>query len=259
MPAIDQHIFIDKYLLGELSPSEVAAFEETIRNNATLAQEVELQKLIVNGIISKETKKQKENFKELDNQLTLPNFRFMNAKKYITASFAIAAVLAIVVFMVYNPDDKLNNKLFAENFEVLPTNQEYLTLSRGDESPSVGISPEKYAYAVQAMRAYDQKKYKGALPLFEQALQHKEKAPELLLYMSICQLQQNQIKPAIKNLEWLANQKAFQLNQTARWYLALAYLHNGNIPKSKEIFKAMSISNHNKADEAKIILEQLEK
>lgn len=255
MNSVERHSYIDKYLLGQLTTEEIQSFEKELENNRELAQEVRMQSLIIQGFEKIEEEKTRTWLKELDNTIPFQSSNKVNMRKIIliSSSIAAAAIIAIVMFL---QDNNKGDQLFAQNFQPLPANNNYLSMPRSDESPIENLTPEEYSLAVKGMQRYSLKDYKNAISNFSEISDLNTKNPELFFYLSLSQLAIGKTMAAIVNLEKLEKISDFKYEEDVKWNLALGYLKTKQNSKGISLLKYLTTSHGTWAEPAKLVLKE---
>lgn len=241
----------DRYILNELSESERIAFEEAMKQDSELREEVELMKLISDGF---QQKGEKEALDEIMSLSSEEEFRAIIAdaeKKYnkkpkirrlIIGLSSAAAVLLILIYIGiqprYSSEQLFDEYYVAQAYEAIPT--------RGGSI----LSEEQEIQFSRAVEFYKEKNYAGSLALFDKImseLKPKDIPEEILFYSAVCMTETGRTDDAIKNFEKLSSSDEAELQEQAEWNLALAYLKNNQQNKAKEI---LSIIIKNKGEYA---------
>ena len=167
--------------------------------------------------------------------------------------FAIAASVLVIISLAWwyllSSAQATPQALFAEHFE--PMDNIIYPITR-DLIPNQDTPIEKYAY-----QAYEQGKYASAIQLFE-SIPTTNRTLNQILYTNIAQMATGQYQPAITSLKQLANESDYEFQANAQWYLALAYLRDEQLEKSKTILIQISQTpNHPYMTEAKELLSKI--
>ena len=148
-------------------------------------------------------------------------------RRIVYASISIAAIVALVVaFNMFN--NQFGEKLYQAYF-IVPDNGTFI--SRGTFSDIFLEMVEFYDY-------YNNEQYAEALQFAVSTFDEAEltENPELLFYISICQLETNKISDAEENLMLLSKfGDSFFYYQSVDWYLALTYLKQNKKDRAKDI------------------------
>ena len=174
---------------------------------------------------------------------------------FISVAISIAAVFAII----YSLDlfkDRTGENLYQSYFES-PTYD--LLISRGYSDASE-ISQKTQKIIAEFYILYEKKQYADALQLALPIIQADELKNyyELLFYVSICQLEENKVSDARKNLEQLSLLgDLFPYFQSVDWYLALTYLKLNQMDKSQKLLEDIKEKGQYYSDKATELLTYL--
>jgi len=152
---------------------------------------------------------------------------------------AAAAVALILLWLNFN--DSL--------FEKDPASRYFTHLSRDNANLSPGIESGE--------DAYDQKKYDRAYTLLLEEVAAGNDSLNLI-YASVAAIGSNQAEKAILILAPLVNTESWQLYQSEiQWYLALAYLQEGESEKASRLLKTIINAKREYSKEAQALMEQI--
>lgn len=169
----------------------------------------------------------KSDLEQLLKNERVSNSSKLGIRKLVYASISIAAIATIV--LTFNSLKNREGEILYQSYFVIPNNEGLIT--RG---ASNNISPKTFKF----YDYYNDKEYeKGlqyALSTFgDTALAEN---PELLFYISICQLELNKNSDAENSLMQLSEYgDSFPFYQSVKWYLALTYLKQNKKEKAKEL------------------------
>jgi len=254
---------IDRYLQGMMEEAERAAFEKEMEQQPTLKQEVALHRELAEAVGEKEVQafeavlnKVHEAYRSQQAAQPAPVVSMKReapagGKGFLVAAwrrhgrYALAAavvLLALIFLPRLIPQQPSPEALFAANFEPFP-NQFQL---RGEQDSLLN----------QFAAFYGQQQYSQAL----QVLAQLEAADpslknQLAFYRGICELATGNTPAAIEALQPL--QESPLLGENARWYLALAYLKEGQTTTASQLLNQLVQEGSTYAPKAKKILDQL--
>lgn len=240
-------LLIDKYLQGTLSGEEQERFQ-TLMQEETFAEEVHFRSMI--GIASQQEGREqlKSLFQqadaELDEEASAPIVPMRSGRQsYLRWGSLAAVVLALLVFFLW-PSSSSDADLFNKHYQAFPN-----LIAPADRS---GAEKELLA---QALQAYDREAYVEALRLFEQL---PERNQNERLYLALSLLQTKRIAEAIPLLESISKDPEARYQEAAQWYLALAFLKQGNRTAAEEgIHLILSLPDHRYRDQAQALQEEL--
>jgi len=275
---------IDRYLSGELSDTEKAAFEEKMRNDEDLRKNVELTKIIAEAFRNKADNRAieaMENVSEDDvraiiasiekeysyeptemeyslrsmqhNRLPENTPKKRNIRKLVIGVLSVAAVVLAFIYIggqpKYSSDELFNEYYTAQVYEYVPSRS---------GSP---YSEEQEALHTQAVELYEKGDYQKALEYFGKVtagMTEKDVPEEVVFYSAICMIETEKINNAVERLEKLASTGSLY-NEDAAWNLALAYLKINKRDKARDLLFSIVEKQGNYNEEAKNLLRQMVK
>jgi len=241
---------IERRMKGQLSEEELKQFDSRVAVDLQFAEKVDdymeiisgIKSFHLNGIREDVANWEKEIQEEEQRRVISPQSSW---KKYLALAAAIA-LLAIAFLYLTTPSQKTNHELFTAYFAPY---ENVLAVRDGSESN------ESLGYA---MKLYDEREYREAIPYFQQVLDENKENADALYYLGISYLAEKNPTQAIAAFEQLVRQNNIYSDQ-ASWYLALANLLEGNEPAAKELLENISRDeNHDLKDKAEDLLEALD-
>ncbi|MBK7887682.1 MAG: hypothetical protein IPJ86_10445 [Bacteroidetes bacterium] len=181
-------------------------------------------------------------------------------------AMAIAASI-VLVFIVWQPQNMSNEKLFAEysnnidnsiigDFTEAEIVKEQLGV-RGEEYYFKNFTIDESLQLEQAITLIRKKEFEKAERIFSEFKIEKEKNPGLSLFLAIAQLNSGNAEKAKENLEYLLFLPSFGFTDEVKLHLAFAYLKLDNRDKAKVLLNELISSKSKFADEAKQTLKRL--
>ncbi|MBF8149266.1 hypothetical protein ITJ86_05125 [Winogradskyella sp. F6397] len=180
--------------------------------------------------------------------------------------YAVAAIL-LLGFFIWQPTQKTNNELFAlyennltslteDNFSLLEFEEFYYYDQRGDENILENYSLEESNKAFYGLNAFKDENYDKAKEILTE-LKPKAHNNQILFFLSLSQLNTNDLDNSIINLEYLLNQTNFSYSDDVKFHLSMAYLKKGDRNKSKLLLKQLIANNSKFKDESQLILKEM--
>jgi Tetratricopeptide repeat len=208
---------IEAYVLERMPNEERAAFERRMADDASLREEVELERENIQavelGVLTRILKGMTHE-DQLAEQGTTHRGRVL-----MYAAMVAAIVTGTIWWMTRAP---LTARLYAENFTPDPG----LPVTMGTGSHT--------AFA-DAMVAYKLGDHAEARAKWRPLLAMEPGNDTLRYYLASAWLSENNTAQAIPLLEELVQEPASIFNKRAQWYLLLAYLHDGETAKAQAI------------------------
>jgi len=222
---------IDRYLMGRMNGRERKRFQTQIQLDDQLAQEVEIQRLLVAQIKELgdvEMRKKLEKIKiDLTKEESLPLKNTQIDPKIIRwSSLVVAASILFLVFgyLRYQTNSSTSSQeLYSQNYAAyqLPFNTRSADF--------------KQALWTTAGSFYQQREYAKAIPLLESVLEKiKPLNAKAQLALGICQMEIAQFEKAIPIFEEIINNNG-HYTEHAIWYTAMAYLGLNDLVASKKL------------------------
>lgn len=227
-----------EYIEGRLGEEERIAFEKRLEVEPDLKASYRQELGRHTALKAIQRAEEKEALKKVLGQ---PTARI----KSLNSTFRIATIAAgiIILFILgylFIPDQQ-PEQFAMQYFEPYP-----LSNVRGE-------SDDQQALFDQALIPYQQGDFQIALPYLRQLLGTDPDNVQLKLNLASALIAEAQTPEAISLLQTITNQSA----DAAEWYLALAYLQDGQLSQAKELLQAISGKSHFKQGQARNLLEEL--
>lgn len=236
----NKDLLIERYFENSLSPKELKEFEKLMTIDAEFSTEVDFQKRLKTAIFHEERSNLKAHLQSLDNPTKTYDFRWW---------YAAAGVVFLIglSWFVHSIIDSQPSQLYAAYFEPYPN----------VVSPKVrGNATSEEDLKSKAFHLYDQAQYVEAALAFEKLYRNNEQ-DYAALYQAISLMasgKPNEAIPLLEQMEW--TEEAVYV-EVAYWYLALAYLDNQQVAKSRLLLEKVIQRNHHLANPAKQLLDKL--
>lgn len=209
---------IEKYLLDGMDAQTKLQFEKQMDADELLASEVKLQRQLLAAI-------ETGSFFASDHELTP-----LNNKRDFTGWYAAAAVFLLVgaaSFWFFIKNDTLDSgDLFAEYFHPDPG----LLVAMGAADSS------SYQF-YDGMIDYKQGNFDLALNKWNRLMKVGVQTDTLQYYIGMAHLNKGNANESIRFLSRLITKPEGAFFEEANWYLALAYLKDGDITRASSILK----------------------
>jgi len=237
---------IDAYLNGDLKGNDLELFENTLKSDAKLQEEVDTYRLMQEALKDTDVITFRERLKTIDTEIEEEKFKKVTSKKSFSIYYKIAAVFIAIVgvssfLWLFNP---IENNLYEHYYVPYPmdelTRNSHTTLS---ELKDVSI-------------LYEKKKYQKAIPTLEKLVQKHSTDDKLKLYLGNSYLNVNQEEKAIVLFESIL--KNDTLRDDALWFLSLAYIKTENYNKATIFLKELVSYENLYKSSALNLLEELE-
>jgi predicted Zn-dependent protease len=228
---------IDNHLLGRITPAEQKKLDEALAADPDLASDLDLEAEAIRAIDALGDQQLKTRLEGLEQRLKsqpldakpkeptakiIPFYR----KNTLAIAAAVLLLLAAGWFVLQSGDSEFNAPAtYAANFE--PYRNIAVQLTRSAENPT----PEQEAYT-----AYENEDWSQA----ESLLANLPASDVNNFYLAQVYLKQEKFPEATQLLNFLRKNDGFALHYAAEWYLAMAYLAQGDEDKALPLLKQIS-------------------
>ena len=204
---------IEKYIKGELEPSEELDFQRRMTDDA-FQQEVKFQQGLRRAEISIGREELKKSFKSWDAETSgrIQNTSFFNNRWTIAAGFLIL-IVAGMIFLRPRLEHTTQD-LYLAHYQSFPNLVDPLEKGAEDPEPT-------------ASQYYEMGNHASALT---QPTQDTAQ----LFYQGLSHLALTHSEDAISILDPISQYEGHRFRVPALWYLSLAYLYSGDIEKSRQ-------------------------
>lgn len=240
---------IQGYLDQSLTENERHEVEYRLKEETNLRNLYTETRQLIEGIRYAHLQKKLEQLRELE--AVLPEELSPREKSisfFVPLSIAASIVVIIGVwFFGFRDPRPLNEKLFAQSFETFDSPGSGLTRSEDSNNQT---------FRAQAYAAYDNGDYQHAIILFKKALQSEKDDPILHLCLGNAYLATNELELAEQTFRHVLQEHEDLVTQST-WYLALTYLRQGNIERTKSTLWEISKSS-TYGEKARKLLKELD-
>ncbi|MEJ1239755.1 tetratricopeptide repeat protein [Chryseolinea sp. T2] len=237
---------IEKYFDEDLSEYEMESFERRLKTDDIFRSLVEQEKYIIGAIRMQGLKDDLEQIKKIEAGLKDPIAPSGNIPGSRTWYLLAAAVVAIIIVARFALTSSVTTQdLYEDNFRPYPN--VFQPAVRGQQQVDD---------RTEAFKAYNKSDFFRAATLFR-AILERGNDPESLLLLGNCNLVLGNTDAAIANFSEL-NRTSPELSMQAKWFLALAYLKNGDESQATPLLQQIAATDASYADKAKSVLEKLE-
>ncbi|HNW97767.1 MAG TPA: tetratricopeptide repeat protein [Bacteroidales bacterium] len=214
---------IEKYLNNELSAGELNSFEDELRKNKKLADEVKLRIEVKDFLKSKDEIEYRSLLDEIKEDMIGDENIEQGAKKskvirmhpfrwqYAAAAVLLLGMITAAIFFMLRPAE--NERLYAQNFT--PYNASDLV--RSDEQAA--LTPFQ-----SALNEYNSGNYEKSWKLFKDISSSNQDNAEAFFIRGISAMEINNFDDALSSFIEVANDQNSLYAEHAEWYMALCYL-----------------------------------
>ena len=260
---------IGKYLNGELKGEELDAFQEKLKTNTLLQQELKLEQDLNEIIldedildfrkelveIRQEMKNDKEQFKgkwdEETIEIKLEN-RNQSAGKWYLMAASIAILFGLAGYFYFLQTQTVSNEqLFAQYYSAYPSDI-------SERSDDISTSNP----FILGLIEYEEGDFIEASQFFSLAVENDNQNFSAYLYLGVSFLEMDSLYKAINGFGRIINDRDNLFVDQAKWYLALTYIKTNDEnykQKIHELLNSIIIDKGDRAIEATEILEKIGK
>lgn len=231
----------------------------------TELEEVSFDETVTKAFQIEKREELKQKLKALDVEPVAKKGKLVSMRPYLKALGIAASIILILV--VWQPQHSSDKKLFADytnsidNSSINDFTQSEIIKEqgglRGEEEHFRNFTFDETLQLQEAIALVRQKEFEKAKEVFNRFHIEREKNPGLALYLSIAQLNSDDVKEAITNLEYLNKLPAFSYSDETKFHLAFAYLKNGERKKAKKLLNELVNSNSKFSDKAQQTLKKV--
>lgn len=249
---------IDRYLLGEMDPTEQKLFEESFSGDTELQHRIALRKLIIGKLRSRQ---------EIQS-IMMKAEKEIERRKKIRTYFAIAASIILLIGIgLWLPDNQDNAILVEQYAAILPKNidmaarkSQIEVLTSDDKlwrgADCFGFMPDECETVNKAMNLFLEKDYEGVVKELKLLKNIDKKSAEFTIYLGISFIKTNEAKQAIHILESAINFSDKRYLDDLHYYLAMAYILDNQKKQAKMHLKKIP-GQSSYSIEAKQVLKKL--
>ena len=234
--------YMHDYLLGKLGPEEAEQLEQAIESDPELAEALEFQKDVMIGIKAGFDDQLRQKLLKID---TPDSGRMRSDTLRILWQWGSAAAIILGSLGVYFYMNQTNR-------------EERIFLAYFEDFPNI-VEPVQRDVTGQteAFRAYQQHLYDEAFAAFSNQENEEPGSIYPAFYKGICALHLEAWPVAIEAFEKVRSNGDPRFEEAATWYVALAYLRDGNRDRATLIFKTIAEKAGNFQLDAVAVLDQL--
>lgn len=237
---------IDQYILGKLKDSALERFEEAMKNDPALSNEVEARKLVLAGIRSLNNEHLRQKMKTIHRE----EYTSIKHKKPIRKIYpfllaAAASVILLIIAWQFVFQAPSSDKLFAQFYQPYEA-----SFTQRDGSSDQLLNRAEFYYR--------NGNFKATLPVLDSIILNQPQNFQVKMAKGICHLEEHELEEASRGFTEIIDQNVPLLVNQAKWYLALTSLKQNNLKKSELFLEQLATNpsaDYNK--EAKELLESL--
>ena len=203
---------VEQYLSGAMNEADQAAFEARLKDEAELQEDVAFMKLLNKSGFNAGFKEEMDAFHE--ELFPEKEARLSTVRRWIPYAAAVLIFLSLAVYFLLSPQPAIE-QLASDYFQPFPN---YVSMRSIDMDENFSLGLKKYS-----LNQFDSAYY-----FLSQARVGDAYATDLAFYAGISSLALQKNDVAIASFSNLLQERS-KYDQQIRWYLALAYLGQGNV------------------------------
>jgi tetratricopeptide (TPR) repeat protein len=240
---------IQDYLEGNLKGEALKDFEKRLKEDTTLATEVEEYQHLELGLHSigvHQFKDEVSRWETAYQHSQRSSHKGYALRPYYAIAASIALFLTVGIYLFMNRLPGMD-QLYTQHY--VP--YEDMILDRSD------VSEGAKSFLIAGMEAYNHQQYPVAVKNLKEYLQQEPEHYGAALYLGIAQMEINDFDASEASFNLSQNDPKFE--QQAQWYLSLLYLKSEQLERAKTSLQSiLENSQHYKFREAEELLEDIE-
>lgn len=235
----------ERYLMGDLSAEESAAFEKLMETDTELKAELNLRKEIHEAILESDIMNLRHTMSEIMNKKQKPVFI---KNPFLWSATAAVFILAMIINTLFISSPADRSDIFKKYYKAYPS----VYSSRSSQKQSRDQQCLRIAF-----EQYDKPDFESAGLLFKEIWFKDSTNNMAKFYLSIALIEQNKMNEAEKYLNELTLNKQHLFYEQSVWYLALVYLNNNKPDEAERLLNKIISENLSNKTRAKQILKSL--
>jgi tetratricopeptide (TPR) repeat protein len=243
-----------KHWDNELEEDLVSPFEQSVVEEELNCFEVSLEGNIAKEVSFSKPRVSSQNSKKEKKVISLSWFKY-----------GVAAML-VLSFFIWQPTQSTNGDLFTEynssinfltqdNYKIFQ-NSNLDNGERGNDNSYMDYTTLEIKSILSGLTYFKEGNYDKSKSILTK-INQKKSSVEVLYFLSLSQLNSNDIDVAISNLEFLKNKKDLKFSDDVKFHLAMGYIKKGNRKKSKIILKELIVNNSKFKSRSELILKKM--
>jgi len=235
---------VRRYLNGNMTGDEQAQFKSRLENDPAFAEEVNLNRVLLESIDLHFKSKLKERLQKGDEvfRITPPTKkRTLKQVLAMAASLSLIAVASYFLFYKNADPQQLYDQYHTTYYNVVDGNV------RSGETEAVS----------RAFELYDQGDFQAAAHSFERIIKQDKDNMDYIFYQGLSLLEMGNADTAIASFMKVVSATDDSWTEPAKWYLGLAYLRAGRSKKAGQVFEEIVGEGGSYSERAKEILKKL--
>lgn len=235
-----------RYLNGEMDSNEEVDFEKRLEKDSALNQEYEWQATISTGVKQEFIDEKKQMLQQYEESKKPGPYR-----KFLKAGLLAASIIIAIGVGIYFMDfsNSGHNYQFIASKAFAPYPNYIYQNTRGANTNSE-------SQLKKGMRYYTLGNYQASTKILTEVTQKSDSAL-YRFYLGNAYLASDRPEKAIEEFQSIRNELSKELQPNNQWYLALAFLYNGEAESAKRLLKKLADNNSAYRKSAKALLRKL--
>ena len=217
---------IDRYLKNQMEDSERLNFEEKMASDPELANEVSLQKSILNGIDFHFDQELKQKLQKEEAQFEGPAENGKKINLWIGLAIAAVVVIAFFAYILAGSQQPAYDELYYSHYSPYPNITD--PIARDDIND-----------AQSPMQLYESGDFQNAAGLLAEQLAQNPDDPQIKFYYAQAILANDEFNEAYEIFETLASDTTHAFTGPALWYQSLIDIKENRIDRAKSILQQL--------------------
>ena len=256
---------IHQYLASDMNQADKATFENELKANVQLAQDVKIEQKLLQGISLAGDEDLKKHIASADERLETKQFytkgKIVSLKsqpknfimnKIIAFAAAAVVLIGVVWWGFFRQAAPSSDQLFTDNFK--PETTKSAAIAEGLQTSS-GLLGDSTATAqdslLDALKLYNEANYDKAMVALDTFLVYHPTNDTAQFYLGMTHLNAERYARAVELLTPITASESSAFKLDALWYLGLCYFKvDGGFAKAEEIFTQLASTPESKDQQA---------
>lgn len=222
MKHMDYSVFLERYLEGEMEPSEERWFKKELEGNEALQKELRLRQQVEKALAEPGILELRSRLAEIGREETMPApQKRLSRKRMITAAVTLALLISAGTFLLKQNAGPTGQEIFEEYFEAADP----ILKTRTAGAKTNDLYRKAVAY-------YSDGEFEKAKQCFKQVLETRENDMESHLYKGISEMKTEEFNEGERSFKTVIDQGDNLFIEDAHWYLSLCYIVTGEEEKA---------------------------
>lgn len=236
MKTIDFSYFIERYIAGEMEPTEKKWFEKELDGNENLRKEVILRKKVDQSLVNHDLISLRNKLADMEkNRRAKVQAVSGNKSAPIRYAAIFTGLLVVGTIFTMTFNNQSHDKLFSKYYQPF----EIVTTSR-----SSSVLPEEQMFNMAA-ELFNNREFTEAASLFSELLKANPQRLDARFFHGMAEMEMENYPVALKSLSVVGSTKNTLYHDKAIWYLSLCYIATGDTENARSALKSIAASENN--------------